>query len=112
MPVLMMLWQNKRLILEILCCAVIGFLIWHFGFNIPNQLKKAKAEVGEWQKKAEVAENTVLLMTEIQKGKVIIDAKTQSQISTVRAKAIPRKSVIIQSGRVLPSLPNIPATSH
>lgn len=102
--ILQMIVQNRKAILYSIAIATVAGIVWYFGFHVPAQLEDQKKVTAEWKDKAETAENTVKLNDNINKGKEIIDAKTQTQISTIHNTPMPHKRVIIQSGRVLPRL--------
>ena len=105
------LWENKKLIAEILCTIVAAFVIYHFVISVPKQLKAEKAKVIKHEKELERLNELNTLYTGIEQGRVLINASVQTRISSLRGSSMPRNAVIIRGGRVLPSLPHAGASN-
>lgn len=106
------LWENKRLVFELISATIVVGLIYWFGIHIPAELKKSQAEVKTQIERAETAESQVIYLDEVQKGKGKINAAVQTQISTMRSLPVRRNTVIIRGGRVLQDLPKNISTSN
>jgi len=107
---LTLLWANRRVIGEVVGLTLVAAILWWaFWFN-PHRIDALQAEKTELLRQVEAGKQALTLLDDIQKGKVKINAHVQSQISTVRSAAMPRSTVIIHGGGVLPTLPTtIPA---
>lgn len=95
------LWQNKRIIAEIIGLLLVGVLAWWFLIHQPKVIDDLRNEKAELARQVEAGNQALALLNDIQKGKVRINAQVQSQISSVRSAAIPRNSVLIRNGGVL-----------
>lgn len=100
-----LIWENKRIIGELIGVILVAFVIWWFFIHnvmVIDDLEKDKAELS---RQIEARKQSLQLLDDIQQGKVRINAQVQTQISTVRAAAIPRRTIIIKPGGMLPALP-------
>jgi hypothetical protein len=98
------LWDNKRIIVEVAALICLLCVAWWFFIHNPkviNGLEQDKIELAR-----QVANGTaaINLLDDINKGKAAINAHVFTQISTLRATAVPRRTVIIHGGLPLPAL--------
>ena len=82
---------------------VVGILIYDYGFRIPAKLANLEVVNQELTKQVKAGEEAIVLLEEIQKGKVDIDAITQKRISSIKAGS--GKRIVITGGMPLPSMP-------
>jgi len=105
MPLLPLLLSNWQLIAKGIGIAIIAFAgYWYFIHNpkVIDGLEKDKAELARI---IEAKDKEITLYKDIEQGKAVINESVFRQISTLRATARPRRTVIIKSGSVLPPLP-------
>lgn len=81
---------------------LVGVLYW-YGIHVPAELRETKAKLTQAEAEVENGRKAILLLDEIQKGKVGIDAAVQKRISSIKA-GVPHNGVIINGGMPLPSL--------
>lgn len=93
---------------QIIAGFIVTAIIWWFGFHIPAKLKATKAELEATQIALETAKRGLVLLDDIQKGRVKIDVQVQKQISSIRATVIRPGAVLIPSG--MPKA--MPSTAH
>ena len=105
------IWQNKRIIGEILGLALACFASWWFFIHNPKVISELENDKAELARQVEAGKQALQLLNDIQKGKGRINAQTQSQISSVRSAAIPRRAVLIRNGGLLQALPAV-KTAH
>lgn len=103
------LWQNKKLIVEIIGLILLLILCWWFFIHNPKVIKELEADKSELSRQIEVKNNTIKLYGDIEKGKVVINEAVQLQISSLRSQSRPRRTVIIRAGGVLPPLSPVKA---
>lgn len=98
MPIALIIWNNRKIIGEIL--AIIGLLVlcWWFFIHNPKVIKDLENDKAELSRQLEAGQKAIKLLETIQQGKVVIDAAIQGQISTMRATARPKRTVIIHAG--------------
>lgn len=84
----------------LICVAVIYYYVSY----IPNKLENKEIELKQTKEDLKAAKADATLKEDITKGKGVIDARVQDQISTVRSKPVPRHTIVIRAGRVLPPL--------
>lgn len=104
------LWENKRIIAKFIIVIIIALFVYRYVVVIPAQLKKEREITKQQSKELERLGELNKLYTNIEQGKVTINANVQAQISSLRGSAMPRNTIIIRGGRVLPSLPNVNAS--
>jgi hypothetical protein len=80
---------------------IVSILGYHYFISNPNKIDALEADKKELSRQIAAKDSQIKLSEDIQKGKVVINAKVYQNISTLRAEARPRKSVIIRAGRVL-----------
>jgi hypothetical protein len=100
-PFIMSNWQ---MIVKGIGIALLVFAGWFYFVHNPKVIKELEADKTELARIIEAKDKEITLYKDIDKGKVVIDAKTQGQISSIRAVARPRKSIIIRAGVLLPSM--------
>ena len=96
------LWQYKQIIAEVIGVIVIAILAWWFFWHNPKVIDSLEKDKAELSRQIENGKNAIVLLDDIQKGRVKINEAVQSQISSVKSQAIPRRTVIIRGGGVLP----------
>lgn len=94
--------------LKILAGLAVAGVVWWFGFYIPSKLKAVEAKLEQTEIALETAKRGLVLLDDIQKGKVKIDAQVQQQISSIRATVVKPGAVLIPGG--MPK--SVPAASH
>jgi plastocyanin domain-containing protein len=100
------LWKNKQRIAEIIGGILIAVLCYWFFYHNPKVIKELQEDKKELARIVEAKDKQITLYKDIEKGKVKIDGAIQSQISSLRAVARPRRTIIIHAGRVLSPLSN------
>ena len=95
------IWQNRRIIGEILGIILLVFIAWWFFWHNPAVIDALEADKAELARQVEAGKKAVTLLDDIQKGKGKINAQVQAQLSSIRGNAIPRRTVLIRAG-VLP----------
>lgn len=99
----------RKQILYAIAAAAVAFLLYWYGYHVPNKLKAVEAENKHLAEQVEAAQKAITLLEDIQKGKVKIDEQTFRNISTVRAKIGKPHVVLVPAGRLL--LPTMPKTN-
>ena len=96
--------SNWKIICQVIGAIILVFAIWYYAIHNPKVIKELEADKVELSRIIEAKDKEITLYKDIDKGKVVIDAKTQGQISSIRAVARPRKSIIIRAGVPLSSM--------
>lgn len=105
MPALLpLLWANKRIIGEIVGIIVLAIIAYWFFWHNPQVIKNLENDKAELARQVAAGQAAITLLDDIQKGKARINAQVQSQISSVKSQAIPRRTVLIRAGGVLPAM--------
>ena len=88
-----------------ICAALIAGVIWWFGFHIPAKLDRTQRQLQQTEIALDAAKQGLVLLDDIQKGKVKIDVQVQKQISSIRATVVRPGAVLIPSGmpKAMPS---------
>lgn len=98
--------KYRREIAEVLVLVLVASLLyWGFVHN-PAVIKELKSDIEERDNRIDAMDHRIKLYEDIQKGKVIINAAVQTQISSLRSASRPRRAIIIRSGMPLPALRN------
>ena len=101
----------RKQILYTVAAAAVAFLLYWYGYHIPNKLKAVEAENSNLQEQVEAGQKAVSLLTDIEKGRVKIDDNTFKNISTLRVKIGKPHTTLIPAGRLsLPAMPKTNAT--
>lgn len=98
MPFVIMYWKQILYGSVAICVA---FLLYWYGYHIPNKLKAAEEDNRQLQGQVKAGEDALKLLDDIQKGKAKIDDNTFKQISSVRSKIGKPHTTLIPSGRLL-----------
>ncbi len=96
------LWQYKQIIADVIGVIVIAILAWWFFWHNPKVIDSLEKDKAELSRQVENSKNAIVLLDDIQKGKVKINEAVQTQISSVKSQAVPRRAVLIRGGSVLP----------
>ncbi len=102
MTFITVLWQYKQIIAEVIGVIIIVVLSWWFFWHNPKVIAGLEKDKAELARQVDNSKQAFVLLDDIQKGKVQINANVQSQISSVKSQAIPRRTVLIRGGSVLP----------
>ena len=95
----------RKHILYVIVAAAVAFLLYWYGYHVPNKLKAVEAKNKQLAEQVEAAKKAITLLEDIHKGKVKIDEQTFKNISTIKAKIGKPGTVIIPAGRLfLPSV--------
>ena len=86
----------------VLVILIVSGIYW-FGFHVPQVLRDTQRQLAAANAEVENGKKAILLLDDIQKGKVSIDAITQKRISSLKA-GMPHHSVVITGGMSLPSM--------
>lgn len=98
---LKMLWDNRRVIGGILAVVLVVGLGWYYIHVVPTQLAEAREENRRLAEVVKQAELDRKVLDNIAQRKGQIDAATHFQISTIRARPMPRRGVIVVGGMPL-----------
>lgn len=93
-----LLWLNKKIIAEVTGCIVIAFFCWWFFVHNPAVIKDLEEDKAELARQVESGKKALTLLNDIEKGKAKINEATFKNISTIRAAAIPKRTVLISGG--------------
>ena len=99
---LAIIWQNRRIIGEIIGIILLVFIAWWFFWHNPAVIDDLEADKAELARQVEAGKKAVTLLDDIQKGKGKINAQVQAQLSSIHSSAIPRRAVLIRAGGMLP----------
>lgn len=102
---LALLIANRRIIAEIVGALVIALIAWWFFIHNPKVIAGLEDDKKELQRQVNEGIKAAALLTDIENGKVKINAKTFQNISTIRASIIPRRAILISGGLPLQTLP-------
>lgn len=107
MPILAIIWQYRQLIAEVMGCLVVATIIWWFGFHVPAENKKLKAEIVQKDQTILAGQKAVTLLDDIQEGKVKIDEQVQAQLTSAHHAIFKHhtSSIFLRAGRL--SLPPV-----
>ena len=94
-------WENKRLIGEIAGLIAAVFVCWWFFIHNPAVIEGLEQDKAELSRQLVAGQKAIKLLTEIEQGRVKIDDAIQSQVSSLRSTARPKRTVIIRAGSVL-----------
>ena len=97
MPFVIMYWKQILYGAAALC---VTFLLYWYGYHIPNKLKAIEEANRQLQGQVKAGEDALKLLDDIQKGKAKIDDNTFKQISSVRSKIGKPHTTLIPSGRL------------
>lgn len=95
---LTILWQNKRLIAELVGLVLAVIVCWWFFIHNPAVIDALEEDKKELNRQVVALEKCAVLLEEIEKGKRGINIETFRQISSIRANAIPHRTVLIRNG--------------
>jgi hypothetical protein len=101
---LVLLWENKRIIGEILGLILLCFVAWWFFIHNPKVIDGLEKDKIELSRQVQEGLKAAALLQTIEKGKAGIDRETFKNISTIRAAIIPRRAVLIRGGVPLQAL--------
>lgn len=104
---LTILWNNRKIISEIVGLILVGILAWWFFIHNPKIIDGLEKDKAELSRQVDAGKQAIELLSNIQAGKERINAQTFKNISTIRATAIPKRAVIVHGGL----LPTVPATN-
>ena len=99
-----LLWENRRIIGELIGLALIVFIAWWFFIHNPKIIDGLEKDKTELSRQIAARDKAIALYADIEKGKVVINESVHAQISSIHATARPRRSIIIRSGVSLPPL--------
>jgi hypothetical protein len=102
---LTLLWENKRIIGEIIGIVLLIFISWWFFIHNPKIISDLKEDNAELLRLVKNGETSINLINDIQKGRVTSYAHVQMQLSSIRKNAIPRRTILISNGGVLSTMP-------
>ncbi len=106
-----LIWENRRIIGEIIGLAVLIFVAWWFFVHNPKVIADLEKDKAELARQVQEAAKAQVLLNDITQGKAQINENVFKQISSIRAATLPRRTVLIVGGVPLPSgvLKAIPA---
>jgi len=97
--------RNWKLIAQAVGGVCLAILLWWFFIHNPRVIKNLEADKAELARQVANGQKAISLLDDIQKGKGAINAKVQSDIEAIKNQSIPRRTVLIMGGGVLPPLP-------
>lgn len=100
MTALTFIINYRKQILYAIAATAVAFLLYWYGYHVPNKLKAVEASNIQLQEQVEAGRNALKLLDDINRGKVRIDDQTFRNISTIRAKINQPNTVLIPAGRL------------
>lgn len=108
---LVIIWKNKRLILEVLACLVIAFALWWFVIHNPRLIKQLETEKALAIEQKEAAYAAINLLTNIEVKHGEIDNRSNENIKKIRNSRKPGLDGVFLLDGVLPAVYQADATS-
>ncbi len=90
--------DTAKLIIYGVAAAVISGVIWWYGFHNPNVIEDLKADNKQLTEQVAAGQEALKLLEDIKHGQQAIDKKTYQNISTIRARIMPRNTVVVRGG--------------
>jgi len=87
----------KQIGYGMLIALIIGIFYYYVSY-IPNKLEEERLKNKALQEQVEIDKKTVTLQTDTQKAKERIDQDVYAQLSTIRFKPVPHRTVIVPHG--------------
>lgn len=107
-PILQILWDNRRLVAEIACVlALAGFGYWACVYQ-PNKINDQKQKILALEVRAKAGEEAVKLLTAIQKERGWIDEQTQDRINKLKGIVYPNHSSFVFLPGGMPKAAGLP----
>lgn len=97
-------WANRRIIGEVVGIVLLGIVLWWAFWHNPSVIDGLEKDKAELTRLVDNGVKAQALLDDITKGKVKINAHVQTQISSIRSNAIPRRTVLIHNGGLLPAM--------
>ena len=93
-----LLWNNRRIIGEVVALMALAFAGWWFVFHNTAKIAELEQDKAELSRQVVAGQQAITLLNKINQNGENIDRATFTHISSITATAVPRHRVLINAG--------------